>query len=124
MRTLAVTLLAVASLSAYSCRGKSLCASKLNVAKAGIVAIERAAQQFHQANRRHPESIEQLITADSRGEKFLNQEQAPKDPWGHEYILQTEGDKVLIWSYGADRKKGGTGSDSDFNNQMIHRKEI
>ena len=124
MRTLAVTLLATASLSICSCRGGSRCVSKLDVAKASSVEIERAAQQFHQANQRYPESIEQLITADSLGEKFLNITKAPKDPWDHEYILQTDGDKVLIWTYGADGKKGGTGRNSDFNNQMIHRKEI
>ena len=96
----------------------------MGVAKASIVEIEKAAEQYFLDNQRFPETLEELVTKDSKGTKYLKQDTVPKDPWGNEYILESDGEELLIWTYGADKAEGGEGKDMDFNNKMITNQEI
>ncbi len=98
---------------------KSLKASRVAVAKASIMQIHSAATQYFINNQRYPETLEELVIPDSAGAKYLAQEKVPRDPWGHEYILEADGDEILIWTYGADSQVGGEGESRDFNNRMI-----
>ncbi|MFP2923761.1 type II secretion system protein GspG [Pyxidicoccus sp. 3LG] len=40
-------------------------------------------------------------------------ETIPMDPWGRPYAFSVRGDKVEVWSLGADGQPGGTGRDED-----------
>lgn len=54
---------------------------------------------------------------------YLNSEEAPKDPWGREYIYRSPGDEgrdYEIISYGADGKEGGEGMNADIKNYNIN----
>ena len=101
-----------------------LSTSQVGVAKASISAIEDACTQYYLDNNSYPETLEQLVTVDDAGAKYLNQETVPKDPWGQEFILEVDGDEILIWTYGADKSEGGEGKNRDFNNKMIRNQEI
>lgn len=98
--------------------------SQVGIAKASIVEIEKAATQFYLDNNSYPDTLEQLVTKDESGAKYLKQDSIPKDPWGQEYIMETDGDEILIWTYGADKQEGGEGKNRDFNNKMIMNQEI
>ena len=51
---------------------------------------------------------------------YLRGGQVPKDPWGEDYQYRSPGqfnpDSFDLWSYGADRKPGGDGTDRDIGN--------
>jgi general secretion pathway protein G len=46
-------------------------------------------------------------------------DQAPKDPWGNDYLYVYEGGKYTITSYGADGAAGGDGDDADLTSAMV-----
>jgi general secretion pathway protein G len=44
-------------------------------------------------------------------------EQAPKDPWGNDYVYLNEGGKPVVTSYGADGAPGGEGTAADISSK-------
>ncbi|MFO0981920.1 MAG: S46 family peptidase [Planctomycetota bacterium] len=83
-------------------------------AKARCLEIEDAVQRYRLLHGALPDSLAALSTADA-----LNHDQpwieADRllDPWGNAFVLQLDGRKVTVLSYGADGKPGGTGSAAD-----------
>ncbi len=63
----------------------------------------------------YPLSLEVLIEPDERGYTYLRQRRLPKDPWGNEYVYIPPGatHPLVLMSYGADGKTGGSGDDED-----------
>lgn len=51
---------------------------------------------------------------------YLEKKELPKDPWGNDYHYRCPGEhnthKYDIWSWGADKREGGTGEDADLTN--------
>jgi general secretion pathway protein G len=45
------------------------------------------------------------------GARFYSE--APRDPWGREYLYRLEGDVPLVTTYGADGAAGGADADAD-----------
>ncbi len=41
----------------------------------------------------------------------------PKDPWGTEFIYESQGSTFTLISLGADKKEGGSGENADISNQ-------
>lgn len=58
------------------------------------------------------------------GLRALVQEQAlkeaPKDPWGNDYVYMNEGGKPVITSYGADGQSGGADEDADISSNSAN----
>ena len=97
------------------------------VAITDIMSIKQAIDTYAiENNGRFPESLEALVTPDSSGRTYLDQETVPTDPWGNEYIYEPPagGQKLRILTYGADGVPGGEGKDRDIDNVMIKNKEI
>ncbi len=96
-------------------------------AKADIIALVNAIDGYAIENSgRYPESLEVLVTPDSNGHTYLNQETVPKDPWGNPYQFEppTSGsDKFRVISYGKDGQPGGEGDDADIDNIKIRNNE-
>lgn len=98
--------------------------AQVGVAKSDIGQIHDAAENFFMDNGRYPESLEELVTKGENGQKYLEMDVVPTDPWGNEYIIEIEDDDALIWTLGADGQQGGEGKNLDFNNKMIINKEV
>lgn len=91
--------------------------AQITKATADIRQLQSAVEDFYINNSgRYPDSLEQLITPDANGRKFLDRDTVPKDPWGNEYVYYPpRGGEVSIeiLSYGADGAQGGEGKDKD-----------
>jgi len=99
------------------------------VAKSDIVAISNAVTQYMMDNNGvSPDSLEDLILEDQYGNKLLDYDHVPTDPWGNEYQFipasTTGGNDWMVLSLGADGLADGEGKDQDITNIMIKNKEI
>ena len=85
--------------------------------------IEQALKMFKVDNGRYPTTEEGLkalienpdpeeLTAYAKS-GYLEDQNLPKDPWGHPFVYLNEGGKPELISLGADGKEGGTGEDRD-----------
>ena len=107
---------------------KKLFQANIGIAKSDITAIDSAVTSYMlDYNGKSPDSLEDLITEDEYGDKYLDRDTIPTDPWGNEYQYEPSdngGTGFLIFSYGADGVEGGEGKDQDITNHMIKNKEI
>lgn len=101
-----------------------LSTSQVSTTAASITQIEQASENFMMDNNRWPETLEELVTKDDRGTSYLKGERVPTDAWNNEFVLEVDGNELLIWSMGRDGSQGGEGLDMDFNNRMIRNKEV
>lgn len=99
--------------------------ARVTKAKADIKAIEEAANMFKLDNGFYPttaEGLAALVQAPPRAKKF-NPEgylpNIPHDPWGNEYIYQSDGRSVVIMSLGRDGVEGGEGYDADIDSRAL-----
>jgi general secretion pathway protein G len=99
--------------------------ARVTKAKADIKAIEEAANLFKLDNGFYPSSAEglnALIQAPPRARKFNPDgylSKVPVDPWGTEYVYQSDGRNVVVVSLGADRVEGGEGYDADIDSRAL-----
>lgn len=101
-------------------------ANKTTVMK-DISSIKQAIDSYMLVNNgRYPDSLEQLVTPDSNGQKFLDTDVVPTDPWGvpYEYEVIDGGRDVRIYTLGKDGIAGGDGDNLDIDNIMIRNKEV
>ncbi|MFQ5503494.1 MAG: type II secretion system protein GspG [Planctomycetota bacterium] len=79
--------------------------AKLNTVKSDISTIKDAVTRYYLKNSRIPESLEELVQEDESGHRQLDLEEVPKDPWGNEYVLESEGgSKFVVICYGPDQE--------------------
>lgn len=71
--------------------------------------IEQALDAYQRETGRYPTTEEGLTPLIQSG--ALNA--WPKDAWGHPYHYRFTGTSPLVWTFGADGKEGGSGSDGD-----------
>jgi general secretion pathway protein G len=105
---------------------KQLFTANTAVAKQDISAISQAVQNFAIEHAgKYPERLEDLITPDENGHKYLDRQSVPKDPWKNEYVYEApqsgQGFKVIC--YGRDGQPGGEGEDSDIDNVTMQEKK-
>jgi len=64
----------------------------------------------------YPDSLDALVRNNS-GRASWNgpylRGDVPKDPWGNDYVYDTDGRTFTLKSYGADGREGGEGNDAD-----------
>ncbi len=77
-------------------------------------------------NGTYPETLEALITPDAMGNKLLDYDAVPRDPWGFEYWYERPdtGSRFLIGTYGKDGMQGGEGDNLDITNVMIRNGDV
>tara|TARA_A100001011_G_scaffold378900_1_gene444208 strand:+ start:991 stop:1413 length:423 start_codon:yes stop_codon:yes gene_type:complete len=81
-----------------------------------ISSLEAALDTYRLDVGEYPDSLEGLIENDS-GRAAWNgpylRREVPMDPWGNEYIYESEGRSFALVSYGPDGERGGEGDDAD-----------
>lgn len=99
--------------------------AQVSAAKSDMLAMDDEVMNYRLNNGEVPDSLERLVQKDEKGVTYLNATVVPKDPWGNEYILDTDEDgDPIIWCLGADGVEGGEGDDMDFSTLMIRNREI
>lgn len=98
--------------------------SEVKTAKAQIVALEKALDQYRLDTGHYPTSAQGLAALTQRPANepkwdgpYLTKT-VPDDPWGHAYLFKSPGDhgEVDLSSLGRDGRPGGEGEDADITN--------
>ena len=81
-----------------------------------IFALEAALDTYRLDVGQYPDSLEGLVENDS-GRAAWNgpylRREVPLDPWGNEYVYDSDGRGFTLVSYGPDGERGGEGDDAD-----------
>ena len=81
-----------------------------------ISALEAALDTYRLDVGQYPDSLEGLGENDS-GRAAWNgpylRREVPLDPWGNEYVYDSDGRGFTLVSYGPDGERGGEGDDAD-----------
>lgn len=81
-----------------------------------ISSLETALDSYRLDMNEYPDSLSELMENESGSASwngpYLRRE-VPADPWGNEYVYQSEGRNFSLMSYGADGVSGGEGDDAD-----------
>ncbi|MGH7905075.1 MAG: type II secretion system major pseudopilin GspG [Candidatus Binataceae bacterium] len=96
--------------------------AKRTKAQADISELKTALDRYYLDNGSYPTSdqgLQALVSAPTDGNIPANYEEGgyverlPRDPWGHAYYYQSDGNSYALKSYGADGVEGGTGKNAD-----------
>lgn len=98
--------------------------SQAKAAKAQIMALEQALDQFRLDVGRYPsneEGLQALNAAPASAPGWAGpylKKAAPADPWGHPFVYVQPGThgELDLSSYGKDGREGGTGENADITN--------
>jgi len=99
--------------------------ARVTKAKADIKAIEEALNMFKLDNGFYPSSAEglaALVQGTPRAKRFNPDgylSKIPIDPWGNEYLYQSDGRDVVVISLGADGVEGGEGYNADIDSRTL-----
>jgi len=81
-----------------------------------ISSLETALDSFRLDMNQYPDSLSELMENESGSASwngpYLRRE-IPADPWGNEYMYQSDGRNFTLISYGADGVQGGEDDDAD-----------
>ena len=87
-----------------------------------ISALEAALDTYRLDVGQYPDSLEGLVENDS-GRAAWNgpylRRAVPMDPWGNEYVYDSDGRGFTLVSYGPDGERGGEGDDADIGVQRV-----
>lgn len=96
--------------------------------KVDIMAIDSALREYAMNNAgKYPDSLDPLITPDANGQKYLQMNKLPKDPWNNEYGYEPPAPgnpNPRIFTYGKDGMQGGEGDDADIDIDMIRDGDV
>lgn len=95
--------------------------SEIKTARAQIVGLEKAMDQFRLDTGHYPTTEEGLVSLvtqpanEPRWDGPYLKKNVPLDPWGNAYVLKVPGDhgEYDLLSYGKDGKPGGEGENAD-----------
>lgn len=98
--------------------------SEVKTAKAQIVALEKALDQYRLDTGRYPsteQGLSALFTRPANEPKWDGpylKKAVPLDPWGKPYVYRQPGEhgEFDLFSYGGDGQPGGTGDAADVTN--------
>ena len=100
---------------------KYLGGAKTDTAQLQIEEFGAGLDLFHLEVGRYPTTDEGLVAlsvapagVDDWNGPYLKKKDIPADPWGNDYELEFDGNKVKVTSLGADGAEGGTGRDTDY----------
>ena len=81
-----------------------------------ISSLETPLDSYRLDMNEYPDSLAELMENESGSASwngpYLRRE-VPSDPWGNEYIYQSDGRSFTLMSYGADGSRGGEDDDAD-----------
>ena len=99
--------------------------SEVKVARAQIVALETALENYRLDMGRYPtkeeglQALEKAPSGESRWSGPYLRKAVPSDPWGNAYQYRFPGEKgdFDLLSLGRDGRAGGSGEDADLSNR-------
>lgn len=81
-----------------------------------ISTLETALDTYRLDVGEYPDELDGLMTNDS-GRAAWNgpylRREVPRDPWGNDYVYESDGRSFTVISYGADGERGGEDDDAD-----------
>ena len=90
--------------------------ARRDAALSQISALEAALDTYRLDLGQYPDSLEGLVENDS-GRAAWNgpylRREVPLDPWGNEYVYDSDGRGFTLVSNGPDGERGGEGDDAD-----------
>lgn len=98
-------------------------------AKADIKGIEEALHLFKLDCGFYPstgQGLESLVAKSGGGvqcRKYNSEgylDKIPVDPWDNRYVYFSDGQNIIIKSYGADGQEGGDGKNGDIDNRSLN----
>jgi general secretion pathway protein G len=85
-----------------------------------ISSLETALDAYRLDVGQYPDSLDGLIENDSDraawNGPYLRRD-LPQDPWGNDYVYDSDGRSFTLISYGPDGERGGEGDDADISLQ-------
>lgn len=93
--------------------------AKINQAKIQIGEIGKALDMYYTDCNSYPTSadgLQALVTQPGSCNQWGPDpylKKLPKDPWGTDFVYESQGNNYTIISLGADRKEGGAGENAD-----------
>lgn len=121
---IALTLLAIAGTFVVGRFMDSLNEGQVKSTKIQMSNLDARLKEFRRKCGFYPtteQGLEALVTKPTGGREckdypangFIEGEQIPKDPWDNDFIYESDGKTVNIYSYGPDGEPGGEGTDAD-----------
>lgn len=127
---IALTLLALAGTFVVSNVVDSLREGEINSAKIQIQKLGEILTDYRRKCGLYPSSeqgLDALISAPTSGREcrryppngFISGGKIPQDPWGYEFVYNSDGRSYEIISYGPDGIEGGEGTDADISSKDL-----
>lgn len=90
--------------------------AKSKEARIQMGQIVNAISMYYTDCGKNPSSLENLVKADANcsnwgPEPYLKKD--PKDPWGHDFVYELNGNEYQLKCLGKDGREGGSGFDAD-----------
>jgi len=131
----ALTLLAFAGTFVGSKIYERLHEGRVNSTKIQMQNLSERLEDFRRHCNFYPttdQGLEALIEKPTTGREckkyapggYIKNNQLPLDPWGYDFIYESDGKTFNIKSLGADGQDGGDGTDADINLRENKREEI
>ncbi len=87
-----------------------------DAARSQISSLETALDSYRLDMNGYPDSLSALMENESGSASWNGpylRRDVPRDPWGNEYVYQSDGRSFTLYSYGADGQRGGEDDDAD-----------
>jgi general secretion pathway protein G len=121
---IALTLLAIAGTFVAGKILDNLHEGQVNSTKIQMASLDGRLKEFKRKCGFYPtteQGLEALVSKPSSGREckdyppngFIEDNTLPKDPWDHDFIYESDGKTLNIYSYGPDGEAGGEGNDVD-----------
>ena len=79
--------------------------AEIATAEMNVKEIQKVVETYMVQNRRRLPTWEDLLTRDARGNRYINYEDPPVDPWGNEYEIDRDPEyenQPMVMSWGPD----------------------
>ena len=99
--------------------------AKINQAKIQIGELGKALDMYYTDCNAYPsasEGLQALVTQPSNCSQWGPDsyiKKMPKDPWGTDFVYESQGNTYTLISMGADKKEGGSGENADISSQDL-----
>jgi general secretion pathway protein G len=121
---IALTLLAIAGTFVAGKILDNLHEGQVNSTKIQMSSLDGRLKEFKRKCGFYPtteQGLEALVSKPSGGREcrdyppngFIEDNTIPKDPWDHDFVYESDGKTLNIYSYGPDGEAGGEGNDQD-----------
>jgi general secretion pathway protein G len=77
-----------------------------SIAQTQCKELHDKAMLWKTINRKPPDSLDEMMAPLRQGDDQDFLDKIPEDPWGNSYVLERDGSKLRIYSWGEDGQEG------------------